>query len=243
MDMSEFSEGYTVSKLLGAPAGYIGHNDSVRLTDHIRKRPYSVVLFDEIEKAHPDIFNVLLQILDEGRVIDSNGRELNFRNTIVILTSNVGLQAFTRQAAGLGFQHEATLPAHEKEHMEEIIHEELQDVFPREFLNRLDHQIIFNPLTQASMRQIVQLEIAALKKRLAAKRLSLTIAPAVKQRVIEQSFSPENGARRVRQAMAQLIEEPIADALIVHAEKARSKTLKHVTVGVAKNGNIQVKVT
>lgn len=244
MDMSEFSESFTVSKLLGAPAGYIGHNDSVKLTDQLRTRPYSVVLFDEIEKAHPDVYNILLQILDEGKLTDSAGRELDFRNTIILLTTNIGLHQFTQQA-GLGFDLETmNNPAQnndQKEKQQAAIFEEMKEVFPIEFLNRIDRHIIFAPLSQQAMVRVVANEFQEIKARLAARGIKARMTPAAKKWIAEKSYSAETGARRIRQVIADSIEEPIAEALLAATDKKKKPT--QVVVDTTKKNIIQVTIT
>ncbi len=215
VDMSEFSESFTVSKLIGAPAGYVGYNDGVKISDHIRRRPYSVVLFDEIEKAHPDIFNILLQVLDEGRLTDSSGRELNFRNAIVIFTSNIGIDLLNRQAA-IGFSTEEEQPEEylSQEEIEATITQELQQQYPQEFLNRIDHIMVFSSLTQKSMEKIVQAQFKEIQVRCKEKGISLRLLPTAKRHLATQSYDPQQGARLVRKTLSDLIEDPLADKLL-----------------------------
>ncbi|MBI2410863.1 MAG: ATP-dependent Clp protease ATP-binding subunit [Candidatus Kerfeldbacteria bacterium] len=214
LDMSEFAEGFTVSKLIGAPAGYVGHKDSVKLADQIRRQPYSVVLFDEIEKAHPDIFNLLLQVLDDGRLTDGSGRELNFRQSIIILTSNVGIDMLNKQAA-LGFA--AKNEAKQENAFEELsttILAELPNYFAQEFLNRIDHQIVFHPLNQKQMERIVQMQFAHVAERVANRDIRLELPMRVRRLLAKESFSPEQGARLVQRTLTRLIENPLADHLL-----------------------------
>lgn len=215
MDMSEFNEGFTVSKLVGAPAGYVGHNDGIKLADQIRKKPYSVVLFDELEKAHPDIFNILLQILDDGRLTDSTGRELNFRNAIIIMTSNIGIELLTKQAA-LGFEHEQTNQEKPLTHEEiqNIIGEEVRAYLPVEFLNRIDYQIVFEPLSEKAMEQIVALQFTGIAERLKQRGIKSRLLTSAKRTIAEASFTPDQGARRVRRTLSQLVEDTIAEMII-----------------------------
>lgn len=230
MDMSEFNEGFSVSKLVGAPAGYVGHNEGVKLADQIRKKPYSVVLFDELEKAHPDIFNVLLQILDDGRLTDSTGRELNFRNTIIIMTSNVGIEMLTRQAA-LGFEQEDN-SKEELNHaeIEQVIAGELRGYFPIEFLNRIDHQVVFEPLTEKAVEQIVAAQFKRTKARLQHRGIKAQLLASAKKHIAKLSFTPDQGARRVQRMITNAIEDPLAE-LILEGKLASGKTAK---IGTAK---------
>lgn len=215
VDMSEFSEGFTVSKLIGAPAGYIGHDNSPKFAEAIRRKPYAVVLFDELEKAHPDVFNVMLQILENGRLTDSHGRELNFRNSIIVLTSNIGIDMLTKQAAlGFGDGSGSESTAMSASEIESVITGELKSYLPQEFLNRIDHHIVFQPLDERVVRRIVTLELAPLQKRLRTKGVKLSLRPAARKWLAQQGFSPDSGARGIRQVVARHIEEPIADLLL-----------------------------
>jgi ATP-dependent Clp protease ATP-binding subunit ClpC len=213
LDMSEFSEGFTVSKLIGAPAGYVGHKEGVKFIDHIRRKPYSVVLFDEIEKAHPDIFNLLLQLLDEGRLTDAAGREVNFRNTIIILTSNIGLDQFTKQAElGFGGNPTETKPAFEE--IEGGILNDLRNDFPAEFLNRIDHHIVFKPLTEKAVERIVEIHWEDVHKRLGARGFKVRLMPGARALLAKKSFRPDEGARHVSKILTDLIENPLADKMM-----------------------------
>ncbi len=247
IDMSEFSEGFTVSKLLGAPAGYVGHNDTIPFTEEVRKRPYSVVLFDEIEKAHPDIYNVLLQILDDGTVTDNTGRVIHFHNTIIILTTNVGVPLLNQQA-GLGFDLEATGTkntdgeAIKKDRLQLLMKEMLQDTFPREFLNRIDYRLLFEALSPADMAKIVSLELKDLEARLKQRHIKPTITAAVKKYIGTISFEADSGARRVRQQIATLIEEPLADALLQFQETASGRTPRTVRIDLNTKKAITLKI-
>lgn len=215
IDMSEFNESFTVSKLIGAPAGYVGFKEGGKLTDQVRKRPYSVVLFDEVEKAHPDIFNVLLQVLDEGKLTDSSGRQINFRNTVIILTSNIGLGQFNRTAAmGFGSQAERQAGAREFSEVSQSIKGELKEVFRQEFLNRLDQILVFHPLDEAALTKIVSLKFADLARRVKAQGITLRLSAAAKTWLAKQAVQPEQGARLVNQLLQQHIEQPLADLIL-----------------------------
>jgi ATP-dependent Clp protease ATP-binding subunit ClpC len=213
LDMSEFSEGFTVSKLIGAPAGYVGHKEGVKFIDHIRRKPYSVVLFDEIEKAHPDIFNLLLQMLDEGRLTDSTGREVNFRNTIIILTSNIGIDQFTKQAE-LGFGGNPAVTTPKFEEIQTGILAGLQNDFPSEFLNRIDHHIVFRPLTAKAVEGIVDIHWREVQKRLADRGFRVKLTADARALIAKKSFRADEGARRVAKTITDLIENPLADKIM-----------------------------
>ena len=234
VDMSEFSEGFTVSKLIGSPAGYVGYNDSIQLSDEIRQKPYSVVLFDELEKAHPDVFNLLLQILDEGRLTDSSGRELNFKHSVIVMTSNIGIDLLTKQAE-LGFDlDEEAQEKSDRLSDEEITSTVLQEVdgyFPTEFLNRIDHQIVFTPLSETVMEKIVEKELRGLQQRLHDKGYDILLRAPGKRLLATKSFHPKHGARQVQRTITQLVEQPIAE-MILDGKLKRSVaiTAKHDTI-------------
>jgi ATP-dependent Clp protease ATP-binding subunit ClpC len=234
IDMSEFSESFTVSKLIGAPAGYVGYNDRVKFSDQIRRRPHSVVLFDEIEKAHPEIFHVLLQVLDEGRLTDAGGRLLNFRNAVIILTSNVGLDLLNAQAA-IGFEDGGSaagepLPFAD---VEQILRDELREVFPVEFLNRIDHTIVFRPLENAALKAIVRLQFAELSARLAERGVRARLLPSAVNAIVASSHQPHQGARLIRRSLTDLVEDPLADLML----RGRLRQGDQVTIGASKSGN------
>lgn len=216
IDMSEFGEKFNASKLIGAPAGYVGFEDGGKLTEAVRKKPYSVVLFDEIEKAHPDIFNLLLQILDEGFITDAAGRKVNFRNTIIIMTSNTGSRSITDEELGFASvknDKEKAKREHDKQQVR--IKAELKDAFRPEFLNRIDRIIVFKPLSQEAINLIVNKELEALQERLSLeKNLTLEISKAVKEEIAREGFDPERGARPLRKAIQELIEDALADKII-----------------------------
>lgn len=243
MDMSEFNEGFSVSKLVGAPAGYVGHNEGVKLADQIKKKPYSVVLFDELEKAHPDVFNILLQILDDGRLTDSTGRELNFRNAIIIMTSNVGIEMLTRQAA-LGFDHgeEQKDAALSHQEIEAIIADEVRGYFPIEFLNRIDHQIVFEPLTEKAMEAIVAKKFEQTVERLKERGIKAKMMAGARKLLAQISFSPDQGARRVQRIISNLVEDPLAE-LILNGDLKAGDTAKIKTVKTKdKQGNAVMEI-
>ncbi len=230
-DMSEFSEKHNVSKLIGAPPGYVGYDDSGKLTEAVRRNPYSVVLFDEIEKAHPDFQNILLQVLEDGYLTDSKGKKVNFKNTIVILTSNIGLKEF-RNAAKIGFSKDNVKDIlSQYEDYKSKITKELKNHFRPEFLNRVDKIIFFKPLTRKVLQSIIKLQIQDLNDRLKDHDIMVEVNTNVEDKIMKMGYDPENGARPIRRAIQDLIEEPLSDYLIdlgknFSRNNPRKKTLK-----------------
>ena len=212
VDMSEYMEKHSASRLIGSPPGYVGHDEGGQLSEAVRRRPYSVILFDEVEKAHPDIMSLLLQILEEGMITDSLGRKIDFRNTIIILTSNVGAQA-AKQQSSLGFvamsQGEADYEA-----MKDGIMEAAKRHFKPEFLNRFDDLVVFRMLERKDLERIIDLEAEKLIKRLEDKKIKLTIDETARTRIIEKGYDPNYGARPMRRAVERLLEDPLAEALL-----------------------------
>ena len=212
IDMSEYMEKFTASRLIGSPPGYVGYEEGGQLSEAVRRRPYSVVLFDEVEKAHPDVMNLLLQILEDGTVTDSLGRKIDFRNTIIIMTSNVGASSIKRQTT-LGF---GAMNADQSdfEGMKEKIMEESKRYFKPEFLNRLDDLVVFHMLEKVDLNQIVDLEVSKLVKRLKEKDIELTLAAEARDLLSEKGFDPNYGARPMRRAVERYLEDPLAEALL-----------------------------
>lgn len=211
VDMSEYMERHSVSKMVGAPAGYVGHDESGNLTEKVRHRPYSVVLFDEIEKAHPDVFNILLQVLDNGHLTDSKGRKVNFKNTIIVLTSNVGAQHIDKMKT-LGFSHGETTDEYEQ--AKDKVREDLKQEFRPEFLNRLDDVIIFNVLSEEAVREIVTLQMERVLKRLEKKDLTLDVTDPVYDYLSEKGYNPQYGARPLKRVIQQEVLTPIANLMV-----------------------------
>lgn len=211
VDMGEFSEKFTSSRLIGAPPGYVGYDNGGELSEKVRKHPYSVVLLDEIEKAHPDIFNMLLQIMDEGKLTDSNGRSIDFRNCIIIMTSNAGSREMQDFGDGLGF-----LSGEEKKNAgrKSAAEKAIRNIFPPEFLNRIDVQVHFNPLTKNDMLKIADIELSKLKRRMKENGYVLEISEGVKRLIAEKGYDPKFGARPLKRAIQNLIENPAADEII-----------------------------
>src|SRR5688572_22762630 len=206
IDMSEYMEKHAVSRLIGAPPGYIGYEEGGQLTEAVRRRPYSVVLFDEIEKAHPDVFNVLLQVLDDGRLTDSQGRLVDFRNTVIIMTSNIGSQYIVEAGAEVG--------GSAWEAVEERVRNELRAHFRPEFLNRVDDVIVFRPLSRSDLAHIVALQLAALEKMLEARRLHLRVAPEASELLARKGYDPVYGARPLKRVIQRELQNPIALELL-----------------------------
>ncbi|MBI4090996.1 MAG: ATP-dependent Clp protease ATP-binding subunit [Candidatus Komeilibacteria bacterium] len=213
IDMSEFAERFNVSKLLGAPAGYVGYKEGNIFTDAVRKKPYSVVLFDEIEKAHPDVFNILLPVLEDGYLTDATGKRVNFKNTIIIMTSNIGLKEFTTQAQ-VGFSlEEGEQGTIDSQQLTDYINTSLKEQFRPEFLNRLDGIVIFNPLTLAIAKKIVQRELEEVKQRLSARNHVLHFEPSVLTELVS-GFKPAEGARSLKRAIQERVINPLSRALL-----------------------------
>jgi ATP-dependent Clp protease ATP-binding subunit ClpB len=205
LDMSEYQERHTVSRLLGAPPGYVGYQEGGQLTEAVRRKPYSVVLFDEIEKAHPDVFNTLLQVLDDGRITDAQGRTVDFRNTVLIMTSNIGSEYLLEGVTGDGELKPAA---------REAVLGELRRHFRPEFLNRVDDIVIFNPLGIEQIGSIVELQLKRLRKLLTDRNLTLDISDLAKKRLAEEGFDPAYGARPLKRAIQREIQNPLALAVL-----------------------------
>ncbi|MBP9718708.1 ATP-dependent Clp protease ATP-binding subunit [Candidatus Gracilibacteria bacterium] len=217
IDMSEFMERHNTSRLVGATAGYVGYEDGGTLTESVRRKPYSVILFDEIEKAHPDVFNMLLQILEDGILTDGKGRKIDFKNTIIVMTSNIGATRLTEKAGKIGFETQSdNLKKAEEEysHVKEEILSEMKDYFRPEFLNRIDKVILFNPLTHDQIKQIVKLIIGRLQKRLAPKEITLDLTPAGLELLAKESYDEKYGARPARRKIQDLVEDPLTHMLL-----------------------------
>lgn len=213
IDMSEFGEHHNVSRLVGAPAGYVGYDDGGQLTDRIRRQPYSLVLFDEIEKAHPDVFNMLLQMLEDGYLTDAKGRRIDFTNTIVIMTSNVGADKLQKEAS-LGFQASKSSELKDLEALHETnkqrVHDELKKLLRPELLNRIDKTIVFRALTKHDIYKIIDLQIDDLKQRLQRKGLSVQLTGGAKQYLLEHGYDARNGVRPLRRLIQDTIEDQVA---------------------------------
>jgi ATP-dependent Clp protease ATP-binding subunit ClpC len=214
LDMSEFMERHTVSKLIGSPPGYVGYGEGGKLTEAVRKRPYTVMLFDEIEKAHPDVFNIMLQILEDGRLTDSRGRTVDFKNTLIILTSNVGSQVIEKGGAGLGFQFTNNEEDASYNRIKSLVNEELKLYFKPEFLNRLDEIIVFRQLNKMEVKKIADIMLKDVVSRAREKQIKLEVTEKFKDRVVDEGFNPSFGARPLRRAIIRLVEDPIAEKIL-----------------------------
>ena len=219
-DMSEYIEKHTVSLLVGAPPGYIAHEEGGKLTEAVRRKPYSIVLFDEIEKAHADIFNILLQVMDEGRLTDRQGRVVDFRNTIIIMTSNVGTRQLNDFGSGIGFQADEI----DQKQTEHMLTKALNRTFPPEFVNRLDNVVVFHPLNDEALAQILTLELSPLKLRLEAMGYKVQLTKKTKEQLLERSRDRKYGARPLKRAIQTLVEDPITDILL--SGNTENKTIK-----------------
>lgn len=217
IDMSEFQESFNISKLIGAPAGYVGYKEGAKLTDMVKRKPYAVVLFDEIEKAHPDVFNLLLQVLDEGHLTDAVGKKVNFKNTIIVMTSNIGLQGFN-QAQSMGFDSadKAELKKYEDNFAElkNRVLDEMRRTFRPEFLNRVDQTIVYKPLTLPSVEKIVDLQMIEVQSRLTKQKIKIKVSATARKKIAELGFSPEYGARAVRRVIQEHVENPLAGLML-----------------------------
>jgi len=220
LDMSEYMERHTVSKLIGSPPGYVGYDEESQLTDGIRRKPYSVVLFDEVEKAHPDVFNLMLQILEDGRLTDSKGRVVSFKNALIIMTSNVGSKAIEKGLAGgggigfSGLQDELSAEQSSYKRLKSMVHDELKNFFKPEFLNRLDEIIVFRSLTKPEVKQIAELEFKKVMKRTTERGVKLMMTDPFKTKVVDEGFNPIYGARPLRRAIMRLVEDELAEAFL-----------------------------
>jgi len=218
VDMSEYMEKFAVSRMTGSPPGYVGHEEGGQLTEQVRQRPYSVVLFDEIEKAHPDVMNLLLQILEDGHLTDSLGRKVNFRNTIILMTSNLGSDLI-RRSTEVGFGVKEGLPDYDT--MKEKIDKAVKKHYKPEFINRLDDTIIFKALDKENLVKIIDLEVDKLKKRLERKNIQITLDDQAKEYLVDKGYQPEMGARTLRRTIEQQLEDPLAEKLLMEGDEPR----------------------
>ena len=214
LDMSEFMERHTVSKLIGSPPGYVGYSEGGQLTEAVRRRPYTLVLFDEIEKAHPDVFNIMLQILEDGRLTDSKGRVIDFKNSLIIMTSNVGASQIEKGGGGLGFQLDDNVEDQSYQRIKSLVQDELKNYFRPEFLNRLDEIIIFRQLNKQEVREIAMIMLNNVFKRLKEKEITLDVTDRFKDKVVDEGFSPAFGARPLRRAIMRLLEDNLAEKML-----------------------------
>ena len=234
IDMSEYMEKFSVSRLIGAPPGYVGYEEGGQLSEQVRRKPYCVVLLDEIEKAHPDIFNLLLQVMDEGRLTDSNGRRVDFKNTIVIMTSNVGSRELDEYGNGIGFSTAGRDPGADKKN---VLSKAVRKAFPPEFINRVDEQVFFNTLSREDLEEIVDIELKGLRARALESGYRLNVTPAAKRLVAETGYDPAYGARPLKRAVTRLIEDPVSEFIlsdrILRSGKKAPDAVRTLRVGLS----------
>ena len=215
LDMSEFMESYTVSKLVGSPPGFVGYDEGGQLTEAVRRKPYSVILMDEIEKAHPDVFNILLQLLDDGRLTDSKGRVVSFKNTLIIMTSNIGSRVIEKGGSGMGFDSTSTDEATTQyNNIRNLVQEEMKQYFRPELLNRLDEIIVFRQLSKAEVQEIADLMMVGVNARLAERQITVSVTDSFKDKLIETGYDQRYGARPMRRAISRLVEDALAEAIL-----------------------------
>ncbi|WP_254172825.1 ATP-dependent Clp protease ATP-binding subunit [Planktothrix pseudagardhii] len=236
LDMSEYMERHTVSKLIGSPPGYVGYNEGGQLTEAVRRRPYTVVLFDEIEKAHPDVFNMLLQILEDGRLTDAKGRTVDFKNTLIIMTSNIGSKVIEKGGGGLGFEFSENENDAQYNRIRNLVNEELKQYFRPEFLNRLDEIIVFRQLNKEEVKEIAVIMLKEVFGRLVEKGITLEVTDKFKERLVEEGYNPSYGARPLRRAIMRLLEDSLAEEIL----SGRIKEGDTAVVDVDENGQVVV---
>ena len=229
LDMSEYMERHTVSKLIGSPPGYVGYSEGGYLTEAVRKRPYTVILFDEIEKAHPDIFNLLLQILEDGRLTDAKGRTIDFKNTLLIMTSNIGSKVIEKGGGGLGFELGESQVESQYTRIRSLVNEELKQYFRPEFLNRLDEIIVFRQLTKDEVRQIADIMLSEVFERIKQKEIQLDVTERFKNRLVDEGYNPSYGARPLRRAVMRLLEDSLAEEFLSGRIKAGDNAVVDIT--------------
>jgi ATP-dependent Clp protease ATP-binding subunit ClpC len=237
LDMSEYMEKFNISRLIGAPPGYVGYEEGGQLSERVRRRPYAVVLLDEIEKAHPDVFNLLLQIFEEGRLTDSFGRRVDFRNTIIIMTSNVGAEII-RKRGSLGFKTVTEDLSYDD--MKNLLLEEVKKAFKPEFLNRLDEIIVFRPLSREDLERIVDTEIAYVNKRLAEQSFEVELTPDAKNFFVDKGFDPVFGARPLKRVIQRFLEDPLAEDIIRGIFTEKLKSDGHIKIKIMRKADVLV---
>ena len=227
LDMSEFMESHTVSKLIGSPPGFVGYDEGGQLTEAVRRKPYSVILMDEIEKAHPDVFNILLQVLDDGRLSDSKGREVSFKNTLIIMTSNIGSKVIEKGGGGLGFELSGDDGITSRyNNIRNLVNEEMKQFFRPEMINRIDEIIVFRQLTKDEVKEIAEILLKQVSARLGDRNLSFKLTDAFKDRLVDEGYDQRYGARPLRRAISRLVEDHLAEAILSrHAQRWRHSCL------------------
>ncbi|MGE5658592.1 MAG: ATP-dependent Clp protease ATP-binding subunit [Actinomycetota bacterium] len=236
LDMSEFMERHTVSKLIGSPPGYVGYDEGGQLTEAVRRRPYTVVLFDEIEKAHPDVFNMMLQILEDGRLTDAKGRTVDFKNTLLIMTSNIGSKVIEKGGGGLGFEFADNTQDANYNRIRNLVNEELKQFFRPEFLNRLDEIIVFRQLNKAEVKEIAEIMLRQVFSRLTEQGITLEVTERFKDHLVTEGYNPSYGARPLRRAIMRLLEDVLAEEMLA----GRLKEGNSAIVDVDDNGQVKI---
>jgi ATP-dependent Clp protease ATP-binding subunit ClpC len=229
-------ESHNVSKLIGSPPGYVGYNEGGQLTEAVRRKPYTVLLFDEIEKAHPDVFNMLLQILDDGHLTDAKGRKVDFKNTLIILTSNIGSKVIEKGGSSLGFEFDNRADA-SYHRIRNLVNEELKAYFRPEFLNRVDDIIVFTQLNKDEVKQIAEIMLRDVAGRLKDKDIALEVTEAFKEKVVQEGYDPSYGARPLRRAIVRLLEDSLVEAILAGEIAEGDKAI----VDVDDDGQVKVR--
>jgi ATP-dependent Clp protease ATP-binding subunit ClpC len=236
LDMSEYMEAHTVSKLIGSPPGYVGYDEGGQLTEAVRRKPYTVILLDEIEKAHPDVFNMLLQLLEDGRLTDAKGRTVSFKNTLLIMTSNIGSKLIEKGGGGLGFELADDRANTQYQHIRTRVQDEMKHYFRPELLNRIDEIIVFQPLTRDEIKQIANLLLKDVDDRLSEQAIRIEVTEAFKERLIQEGYNPSYGARPLRRAIARLLEDNLAEAILA----GQVSTGDTAIVDINDDGDVQI---
>jgi ATP-dependent Clp protease ATP-binding subunit ClpC len=236
LDMSEFMESHTVSKLIGSPPGYVGYDEGGQLTEAVRRKPYSVLLFDEVEKAHPDVFNTLLQLLDDGRLTDAQGRTVDFKNTLIIMTSNIGSKVIEKGGGGIGFEVSDNAADSRYDRIRSKVNDDLKQYFRPEFLNRLDEIIVFRQLTKDEVKLIADIMLREVSARLLEQGITLEVTERFKDRLVQDGYDPSYGARPLRRVIMRLLEDSLAEAMLAGQVGDGDKAI----VDVDDNGQVKV---
>ncbi|MEG4586666.1 ATP-dependent Clp protease ATP-binding subunit [Microcoleus sp. MOSTC5] len=236
LDMSEFMERHTVSKLIGSPPGYVGYDEGGQLTEAVRRRPYTVILFDEIEKAHPDVFNMMLQILEDGRLTDAKGRTVDFKNTLLVMTSNIGSRVIEKGGGGLGFEFTESAADAQYNRVRSLVNEEMKQFFRPEFINRLDEIIVFRQLNREEVKQIADIMLQQVFSRLTEQGITLSVTDRFKDMLVTEGYNPSYGARPLRRAIMRLLEDVLAEEMLSGKLKEGQKAI----VDVDENGQVKV---
>jgi ATP-dependent Clp protease ATP-binding subunit ClpC len=237
VDMSEFMESHTISKLIGSPPGFVGYEEGGQLTEAVRRRPYSVILFDEVEKAHPDVFNLLLQVLEDGRLTDSRGRVVDFKNTLIIMTSNIGSKVIEKGGSGLGFDFNENEAEAQYNHIRSRVQDELKQYFRPEFLNRVDEIIVFRQLQKDEIKQIADLLLKQITNQLLEQRnIPLEVTEQFKDLAVTEGYNPSYGARPLRRALTRLLEDNLAEAIL----SGKLKDGEVALVDIDDDGQVQI---